>query len=154
MIAVGLNPDRSMEVPGATEAGWYERGPLPGEERGSAVIAGHVDYRQAPGVFLELRRLAVGDQIAVVDANGYQHGYSVTERFQVSKELLPTGELFRRDGPPVLTLITCGGAFDQSGRSYEDNIVIRAVPLFSVPARNAKAGDALFARMLDQSHRV
>ncbi len=151
VIGVGLKPDRSMEIPGAREAGWYEPGPLPGETTGSAVIAGHVDHNKAPGVFLELRRLAIGDQIAIVDANGYRHGYLVSERFQVTKEQLPTGELFRRDGPPVLTLITCGGAFDNSKRSYDDNIVIRAIAVFSVPERNRAAADARTARLLTQT---
>jgi hypothetical protein len=28
----------------------------------------------------------------------------------------------------VLTLITCGGAFDRGARHYTDNIVVRAAP--------------------------
>ena len=36
------------------------------------------------------------------------------------------------DGPPGLTLITCGGAFDRGVRSYEDNIVVRAAPALSL----------------------
>ncbi len=152
VVSVGMNPDRSMEIPGAFEAGWYDRGPLPGDERGSAVIAGHVDHRESPGVFIELRRLEIGEQVSVHDANGVQHGYTVTERFQVDKEQLPSRELFRRSGPPVLTLITCGGAFDRKLRSYDDNIVIRAVPLFTGAAEpNSVATDARRARLLAQT---
>ena len=152
VVSVGMNPDRSMEIPGAFEAGWYDRGPLPGDDRGSAVIAGHVDHRESPGVFIDLRRLEVGEQVSVHDADGVQHGYTVTERFQIDKKQLPSRELFRRNGPPVLTLITCGGAFDRKLRSYDDNIVIRAVPLFtSVPAPNSVARDARRARLLAQA---
>jgi LPXTG-site transpeptidase (sortase) family protein len=129
IVSVGLKDDNSMEIPGADEAGWYRLGALPGDATGSAVIAGHVDHKKEPGVFLELRRLNVNDEIAVTDDNGALHGYRVTERYQVDKEALPTSELFRRDGPPVLTLITCGGSFDTKNRSYDDNIVIRATPL-------------------------
>ena len=47
---------------------------------------------------------------------------------QVEKGELPAAELFRTTGDPVLTLVTCGGSFSKSRRSYADNIVIRAVP--------------------------
>ena len=39
------------------------------------------------------------------------------------------GELvFARDGDSRLVLVTCGGRFDPARRSYDDNIVVRAVP--------------------------
>jgi hypothetical protein len=37
--------------------------------------------------------------------------------------------IFAKDGDPVLTLITCGGDFNRSLRSYEDNVVTYAVPI-------------------------
>jgi len=129
VAAVGLETDGSMEVPGATEAGWYQYGSLPGATLGSAVIAAHVDYNRRPGVFFDLRKIATGDEVVIVDGAGDVHRYRVQERFQVDKEALPAGELFRTDGAPVLTLITCGGGYDKGTQSYEDNIVVRAVPI-------------------------
>jgi hypothetical protein len=35
---------------------------------------------------------------------------------------------FARDGAVRLTLITCGGPFDQDTRHYRDNVVVTAVP--------------------------
>lgn len=128
VIPVGIEPDGAMEVPPAELAGWYRHGTAPGSDRGSAVIAAHVDYEDRPGVFLDLARVEVGDEVVVEDASGVERSYAVVERWQVDKELLPVDELFRRDGDHVLTLITCGGAFDASARSYDDNIVVRAVP--------------------------
>ena len=64
----------------------------------------------------------------VTDRDGTVRRFVVKERFQVQKTVLPTGELFRTDGAPVLTLITCGGRFDESRGHYFDNIVVRAVP--------------------------
>lgn len=127
-VPVGLEDDGAMEVPGASESGWYRYGVLPGGAAGSAVIAAHVDLDDQPGVFLELSRLELGAEVVVADAAGARHRFVVTERFQVDKDELPVDELFRRDGPHVLTLVTCGGAFDRSDRSYDDNIVIRATP--------------------------
>lgn len=129
VVPVGLEDDGAMEVPGASDAGWYRYGVAPGNLAGSAVIAAHVDYDDRPGVFLELARLELGAEVAVSDEHGQLHRYVVSERFQVDKELLPVGELFRSDGEHVLTLITCGGSFDRSDRSYADNIVIRATPI-------------------------
>lgn len=128
VVPVALTPERDMEIPGATEAGWFALGPRPGSRNGSAVIAAHVDFDGVPGVFLRLDRLAVGAQVVVRDSGGTPHVFTVDERFQVDKDALPRSELFRTGGPPTLTLITCGGAFDSSARHYEDNIVVRAVP--------------------------
>lgn len=131
IVPVGL-ADGAMEIPSAIEAGWYRLGPRPGSANGSAVLAGHVDHQKSPGVFLELRSLGLGEVVAVTDDFGTSHRFIVTERFQVAKAELPVQSLFDRDGPPVLTLITCGGRFDRKARSYDDNIVIRAVPADSV----------------------
>jgi hypothetical protein len=59
----------------------------------------------------------------------------------------PKGRLprrvFDRSGPPILTLVTCGGAFDRATRHYSDNVVIYAVPSApaagSAPARSMEA---------------
>ncbi len=40
----------------------------------------------------------------------------------------PLDELFRRDGAPRLTLITCGGPFLPESGSYRDNVVVVAEP--------------------------
>jgi LPXTG-site transpeptidase (sortase) family protein len=128
VVQVGLEDDGSMGLPGASEAGWYQYGQRPGQVRGSAVIAAHVDYNKKPGVFLKLNELAVGAEVLVTDDAGLIHRFVVTERFQVEKGELPAAELFRTDGDPVLTLVTCGGSFSKSRRTYADNIVIRAVP--------------------------
>ena len=128
VIPVGLEPNGEMEVPPASQAGWYFYGPRPGETDGTAVIAAHVDFGGERGVFFDLRSLQVGEEVAVTDEAGGVHRYRVTERYQVDKDELPIEQIFVADGPPGLTLITCGGSFDSSARSYQDNIVVRAVP--------------------------
>ena len=58
-----------------------------------------------------------------------------TRRFRIEavtsydKQRLPVQEIFRRQGDPVVTLITCGGAFNPSLRSFENNVVAYAVPV-------------------------
>ena len=118
-----------MEIPGATEVGWYEPGVRPGSAQGSAVLAAHVDYAGRAGAFFDLRSLPEGAEVFVVGPDGHELRFVVDGRTQVDKDELPVEELFRSAGPPTLTLITCGGSFDRSARHYEDNIVVRAAPV-------------------------
>jgi hypothetical protein len=130
VIAVGLNPDGSMEIPDdVDEVGWYALGVRPGEA-GSAVLAGHVDNRtQGRGAFFDLGRLDVGDELVSVHGDGARRTWAVVARRQYPKGQLPVDELFVRGGPTTqLVLITCGGAFDAGARSYLDNIVVYALP--------------------------
>lgn len=126
---VGVDPDGQMTVPtDVREIGWYRHGPVPGV-RGSAVLAGHVDSRtQGVGVFFELDRLQPGDMVEVTDADGATTAWVVTGRQLIDKAQLPLEEVFRRDGPARLVLITCGGSFDPAQRSYGSNVVVTAAP--------------------------
>ena len=130
VIPVGV--DRStgeMEIPDRpTVAGWYRYGPSPGQP-GSAVLAAHIDSRRyGIGPFEALRRAAPGTSIEVAFEDGTSQVFVVTGRQQFGKRDLPVDELFRREGGPTLTLITCGGAFDRSLGRYEDNVVVVAEP--------------------------
>ena len=65
VIRLGLNKDKTVEVPkDPDDAGWYRKGPIPGQN-GSSVILGHVDSKTGPAVFYRLKNLDPGDQIAV-----------------------------------------------------------------------------------------
>ena len=127
LIPVGLNPDGSMEIPhDVQEIGWYRvQGVLPGDD-GTAVLAGHVDSRsQGPGAFYDLRHLDTGDQVTVSDGDQQQE-WVVTARRSYDKNTIPIEDIFLDHGEPRLVLITCGGAFDRTARSYRDNIVVYA----------------------------
>lgn len=128
VVPVGLEPDGEMEVPPAMLAGWYRYSPPAGSSTGTTVLAAHVDYGGQRGVFFDLRELQVGSEVTVTDEAGSAHRYLVTERYQVDKDELPIEQIFVADGPPGLTMITCGGSFDRGQRSYRDNIVVRAQP--------------------------
>lgn len=64
----------------------------------------------------------------MVGADGQELRFVVGGRSHVDKDELPVEALFRAVGPPTLTLITCGGAFDRAARHYDDNIVVQAAP--------------------------
>jgi sortase (surface protein transpeptidase) len=125
---VGLEPAGGMELPDdVTQVGWYEPGVSPGGA-GSAVLAGHVDSRtQGPGALFRLRELDVDDEIELDTDAGTQR-WRVVARASYPKQALPIEELFVWDGPPRLVVITCGGEFDAASGSYEENVVVHAVP--------------------------
>ena len=130
VVPVGVEPDGLMEVPtDVDEVGWYRHGPGPADDRGSVVLAGHVDSSsQGRGSFFALQDLAPGDEVAVTDADGATTTWVVTGRSTIDKEVVPLGDLFRRDGPARLVLVTCGGDFDADRRSYRSNVVVIAEP--------------------------
>jgi hypothetical protein len=127
---VGVEPDGQMTIPAEVDrVGWYRFGPAPGAA-GSAVIAGHVDDReQGLGAMAPLREAEVGGEVVVTDAAGTVQRWQVVSREIIQKQVLPLDRLFARDGPPRLTLITCGGPFLPEFGSYRDNVVVVAQPL-------------------------
>lgn len=130
-----------MAVPdNVTDVGWYKFGPSPGEP-GSAVLAAHVDLASSgPGVFFDLRTLEEGDSVVVSYEDGSESSFRVVARVNYEKDELPLDVIFSREGPPVLTLITCGGGFNRNIARYDSNVVVYAVPK---SVDNASPGDRL-----------
>jgi len=132
IVPVGVDPvTDGMQIPTDVDTvGWYTPNPAPGAAEGSAVLSGHVDSRaQGRGAFFVLEQLQPGDPITVGLADGTVATYEVAARTRYPKAELPLAEVFTTTGPPRLTLVTCGGAFDSLDRRYEDNVVVVAVPV-------------------------
>jgi hypothetical protein len=120
---LGLNPDGTVQVPtNYQEPGWYRLGPTPGQV-GSAVILGHVDSRQGPAIFYRLESLQAGDQVEVSLADGAVAKFVVDRVATYPKEQFPSRSVYGSDGGSALQLVTCGGEFDRSTRSYLSNVV-------------------------------
>jgi sortase (surface protein transpeptidase) len=126
--SVGVTPNGQLEIPGADEAGWYRLGAAPGQP-GATVIAAHVSWQGQRGPFLRLDELEPGALVELALADATTRTYQVVARAQHNKLMLPSDEIWRTNGPENLVLITCGGAFDEDRRRYEDNIVVTAVPV-------------------------
>jgi sortase (surface protein transpeptidase) len=140
VIELGLGADDTLQVPpltqaGVQEAGWYDLGPAPGQV-GPAVIAGHVDSYQGPGVFFRLGALRPGDQISVTRADGTVAIFRVDAVDKYSKTSFPTRQVYGPVGYAGLRVITCGGQFDYQTRHYLSNIVIDAALTGSRATRN------------------
>lgn len=126
LIDLGLKADGAMQVPAdGSTAGWYTESPTPGE-RGPAVLAAHVDWNGAKGVFYDLHRSRPGDRVRVERADGRTAAFTVRRVAQYPKDRFPTEEVYGDVDTAQLRLITCGGSFDHAARSYRSNIVVYA----------------------------
>lgn len=126
VVPLGLNRDRTLQVPRIfSQTGWFVGGPEPGEY-GAAVIVGHVDSKSGPAVFYRLRALRRGDAITVVLKSGAKVRFVVRGMRQVPKKRFPTKLVYGKTGLPTLRLITCDGAFDRSTGHYVGNYIVFA----------------------------
>jgi sortase (surface protein transpeptidase) len=129
LITLGLTADGSLQVPTSTAvAGWYTGSPRPGQI-GSAIIAGHIDSFQGPGVFFRLRLLRPGDRVYIRHVDGTLVVFRVYAEDMYAKDRFPTERVYGPVPDPELRLITCGGVFDPATGSYLSNVVVYAAQI-------------------------
>lgn len=125
-MRLGLQQDDTMQVPpGPTPAGWYVLSTSPGQA-GAAVIAGHVTYNGARGVFFSLGTLAPGATVDVRRQDGVTARFTVYAVQQYAKSKFPTQNVYGSNGIPELRLITCAGDYNRAQHRYADNLVVFA----------------------------
>ncbi|BFV55456.1 hypothetical protein KCMC57_up05600 [Kitasatospora sp. CMC57] len=127
-VELGLNPAGALEAPAKEDrnlVGWYRDGASPGE-RGSAVVAGHVDTTTGPAVFLMLHLLTPGNTVDITREDGIVATFSVDSVQTFPKDRFPDHEVYADTDTAQLRLITCGGAYDRQRKDYTDNVVVFA----------------------------
>jgi Sortase domain len=105
------------------DVGWYRYGAIPGQ-RGNAVLLGHVDTYAGPAVFYNLYKLLPGDQVEVDLGHHDIRRFTVHWVKEVLKTHFPASKVFGPTDGTHLWLVTCGGQFDYSTRSYLSNIIV------------------------------
>lgn len=130
LMNVGLQADGTIGVPpllADSPAGWYDRGPSPGE-KGPAVILGHVTAlnQEGPAVFFKLGALRKNDEISVTRTDGTVAVFTVTRIVQTPKPDFSSIDTYGNTDDAQLRLITCGGTFNKSTGRHADNIVVHA----------------------------
>ncbi|WSZ83264.1 class F sortase [Streptomyces sp. NBC_00859] len=105
--------------------GWYRGGATPGE-RGAAIVAGHVDTKTGPAVFLLLRTLKPGSAVDITRTDGSVATFKVDSVETFSKAEFPDKRVYGNTPDAQLRLITCGGAYDRDAQDYVDNVVVFA----------------------------
>ena len=119
-----------LQVPDdISTVGWWQHSVPAGSPTGTTVLDGHIDSAAAgEGALFHLADLGPGDRIEVKTATGQTLTYQVqARRIYVKAQGLPA-DLFNQQGPARLVIISCGGPFDSTEHSYEDNVAIYATP--------------------------
>ena len=129
LLQLGLNADGTVQVPPLSkdsQAGWYKYSPTPGQ-LGPAVVLGHIDSaKYGPGVFFRLGALRPGNTVTVTRRDGTVALFRVDRVAEYSKARFPTLDVYGNTDHAALRLITCGGKFNSSARSYQDNVIAYA----------------------------
>ncbi|MEU6181673.1 class F sortase [Streptomyces coeruleorubidus] len=127
LTGLGLTRTGSLDVPPAERknlAGWYEAGTTPGE-RGTAIVAGHVDNADGPAVFYRLGSLTKGGTIEVDRRDGSVAVFTVDAIEVYAAKDFPDEKVYGAAPRPELRVITCGGGYSR-GTGYQGNVVVFA----------------------------
>lgn len=124
---LGLNEDKTVEVPDTyTEVGWYKHGATPGEI-GPAVVLGHVDSYKGPAVFWPLKDLEAGDEIHIEREDGTTATFVVTRKETYDQDAFPTEAVYGPTEGSELRLVTCTGTYNRGIQRYSHNLVVYAM---------------------------
>ena len=120
--------DGVMQIPrDPGTVGWWRGGAGPGDDTGSVVVVGHVNYAGTTGALAVLPDTRPGDAITLDEPRTHL-AYRVDAVRTYPKTSGIPSSVFSTAGPTRLVLITCGGPFDGQSGNYEDNIVVYASP--------------------------
>ncbi|MEU1214488.1 class F sortase [Streptomyces sp. NPDC005791] len=125
---LSIGSSGQLNAPPADDAnlvGWFKDGATPGE-RGTSVVAGHVDTKTGPAVFLLLSTLKSGNTVDIARRDGTIVSFEVDEVETFSKADFPDERVYADTGKAQLRLITCGGEYNKKKKDYEDNVVVFA----------------------------
>ncbi len=131
--AVGLTTTKDIDTPrNIGDTAWYDKSAPPGQGYGVVIINGHNGGISRNGVFVELGKLAQGDEISIERGDGEIIRYEVVENKTESlSQANKTGmkRLFMpydktKEG---LGLITCAGNWVPRDQVFDKRILVRAV---------------------------
>lgn len=122
---VGLASDGTVDVPkGPDNAGWFDSSAIPGM-KGDSVIVGHYGWKDGiPAVFDRLSLLKKGMAIYVIRDDGRATEFIVREVKTYSEDDDASIAFSSNDEGAHLNLITCGGVWDRSKKSYSNRMVV------------------------------
>lgn len=124
---IGLQSDGQLDTPSVWEnAGWYTKSAKTAE-KGNIIIDGHYDTDWGgQAAFWGLKNLNLNDKVFLTDELGQVFTYQVTDSFYVDITDPARVEIFEETDEPTLTLVTCGGVWNQIAGTYDKRLVIKA----------------------------
>lgn len=130
---VGLTKNNTLDTPrNISDTAWYNQSATPGQGYGQVVIDGHNGGVSRDGVFVNLDKLANGDEIMIERGDGKQIVYKVVENKTESLKDANTTGMQRLmtpydDTKEGLGLITCAGNWVPRDKVFDKRILVRAV---------------------------
>lgn len=122
---VGVDQNREVAVPSNIHmAGWFVDSVLPGE-RGLSIIDGHLNGVHSDGIFIDLEKVSTGAMYTIEFGDGSVKKFKVKSK-QIVDMSNAASVLFSQD-PSIthqVTLITCGGNYNQDERMYDKRVII------------------------------
>lgn len=133
VVDVGTTPNGELQVPENPKVvGWWSPGAKPGAAKGTAILAGHINFAGVNGTLARIGALKPGDEVDIYgthNADGKKKvKFAITGVRTYHKTALPYKQIFDQASVGRLAIVTCGGPFDASTGNYLDNIVAFAVP--------------------------
>ncbi|MDT4917809.1 MAG: hypothetical protein QOH89_2509 [Pseudonocardiales bacterium] len=129
IIDGGLEPPADVH-----EVCYWAGGAAIGDDVGTTVLTGHINWAGVTGAFGNLASLHRDDLVLTVGTGGAFAQWRVARVEHRPKTLgIDPRAFVGHAGPRRLYLISCGGAFDTAAASYVDNIYVRAVPVPPIP---------------------
>jgi LPXTG-site transpeptidase (sortase) family protein len=125
---LAILPSGQLEAPPPDDTnlvGWHAKGPSPGEI-GTSIIAGHVDTKTSPAVFVGLSELERGDVFHVKRADGRKASFVIDHVETFEKDRFPNDRVYGDTGQAQVRLITCAGDYDRQAKDYTENLVVFA----------------------------
>ncbi|WP_405581852.1 class F sortase [Streptomyces sp. NBC_01190] len=125
---LALGSDGRLQAPPPNNTnlvGWYGAGPTPGET-GDAIVAGHVDTKTGPAVFVLLSLLKPGEKVSITRADASVAHFTIDSVETFDKDKFPDQRVYGNTPDAQLRIITCGGTFDRKKQDYKDNVVVFA----------------------------
>ncbi|MFE3325669.1 class F sortase [Streptomyces sp. NPDC059176] len=125
---LSLNATGQLNAPPPNDAnlvGWFKDGVTPGE-RGTSIVAGHLDTRTGPAVFVELSKLKPGNTVSITRKDKQTATFKVDSVETFSKAAFPSARVYNDAPTAELRVITCGGQYDKKAKDYKDNVVVFA----------------------------
>lgn len=109
------------------DVGWYENSAKPGEE-GAALLIGHTNGSEKPGVFHDLTNLVPGDEFQLEMGDGSIKNFYIVKMHAYDRNNVDFNELTQSALPekPGLNLLTAVGAFESNAN------VVQQLGVFAV----------------------
>ncbi|ALO12216.1 Secreted protein [Streptomyces venezuelae] len=127
-VGLKIGPSGALDPPPADDAnlvGWQASGISPGE-RGTSIIAGHLDTATGAAVFARLNELGAGDTFEVTRADGTTAAFLIDSVEDFDKDDFPDQRVYADTPDALVRLITCAGAYDRKAKDYTENLVVFA----------------------------